>query len=89
MINISFLAVNAKPVLFQLQKISICAKFDIVIPLTTKVDPPKKGPFGIANEMRLTESSNSVKISRHTKFRDIFLIFKGLGIIRVKHYFYA
>ena len=35
--------------------------------------------------MRLTESSNSVKISRHTKFRDIFLIFKGLGIIWIKH----
>ena len=55
-----------------------------IIPLTTKVDPPKKAPFHFANAMRLTESSNSMKISCHTKFRDNFLIFKGIGIIRVK-----
>ena len=34
--------------------------------------------------MRLTELSNSVNISCHTKFQDNFLIFKGLGIIWVK-----
>ena len=75
---------NAKPVLeSNSEKYQFEQNFILNYPTDYKSRPPKKGSSHFANEMRLTELSNSVKIRCHTKFWDNFLIFKGLRIIRV------
>ena len=77
---------DAKPVLeFNSEKYQFEQNFVQDYPTDYKSRPPTKEPSHFANKMTLTESSNSAKISCHTKFRDNFLIFKGLGIIRVNH----
>ena len=72
---------NAESVLeSNTEKYQFEQNFILDYPTGYKNRPSKKEPSHFENKMRLTKSSNSVKINCHTKFRDNFLIFKGLGI---------